>query len=112
MSHGYLAPFEIRAGSPVVEAYDAIGLQLPEALIVSTSLHLRNSPLATGRFVTVVPGSVLRFLPKYLGLDVLPVRLPRSTVPIAIVTLKNRTLSPIVQLFIDYACGLAKPLAR
>jgi DNA-binding transcriptional LysR family regulator len=107
-----LGPFETRAGSPVVEAFNSIGLQLPQALIVSTSLHLRNSLLATGRFLTVLPGSVLRFVPKESGLKVLSVRLPRSTLPIAIVTLKNRTLSPIGQLFIDHARDLAKPLAR
>jgi DNA-binding transcriptional LysR family regulator len=107
-----LAPLEIQPGTPVVEAFRAVGLQLPQGLIVSNSLNLRNSLLATGRFVTVVPGSVLRFVPKHLLLKVLPVKLPRSKLPIAIVTLKNRTLSPIAQLFIDYARELAKPLAN
>ena len=32
--------------------------------------------------------------------------------PVGIVTLKNRTLSPVAQLFIDCAREVAKPLAR
>jgi hypothetical protein len=32
--------------------------------------------------------------------------------PIGIITLKNRTLSPIVQLFIETAREIAKPLAK
>ena len=37
----------------------------------------------------------------------LPIKLPRSRPPIAIVTLKNRTLSPIAELFIQHARELA-----
>jgi DNA-binding transcriptional LysR family regulator len=55
---------------------------------------------------------VLRFVPKESGLKVLSVRLPRSRLPIAIVTLKNRTLSPVAQLFIEHAREVAKPLAE
>jgi len=32
-------------------------------------------------------------------------------VPVGIVTLKNRTLSPVAQLFIEHAREVAKPLA-
>jgi hypothetical protein len=32
--------------------------------------------------------------------------------PIAIITLKNRALSPIVHLFSEHARALTKPLAR
>jgi hypothetical protein len=32
--------------------------------------------------------------------------------PIGIVTLKNRTLSPVAQLFIEHAREVAKPLAK
>jgi hypothetical protein len=37
--------------------------------------------------------------------------LPHSPIPIGIVTLKNRTLTPVAQLFIDCAREVAKPLA-
>ena len=45
-------------------------------------------------------------------LKVLPVKLRLAHVPIGIVTLKNRTLSPVAQLFIEHAREVAKPLAR
>jgi hypothetical protein len=40
------------------------------------------------------------------------VKLQYARVPVGIITLKNRTLSPVVQLFVDNAREIAKPLAR
>jgi len=40
------------------------------------------------------------------------VELPRAYVPVGIVTLKNRTLSPVARLFVDAAREVAKPLAK
>jgi DNA-binding transcriptional LysR family regulator len=45
-------------------------------------------------------------------LKVLPVTLPMTRVPVGIVTLKNRTLSPVAKLFIDHARDVARPLAK
>ena len=42
----------------------------------------------------------------------LPVDLPTALVPHEIITLKNRTLSPVARLFIEYAREVAKPLAK
>ena len=98
-------------GTPLFEAFRANGLDFPRAKVLSNSLNLRNSLLSTGRYLTLVPGSVLRFVPDHLLLKVLPIELPRAQLPIAIVTLKNRTLSPAAQLFIDCVRTLAKPLA-
>jgi hypothetical protein len=41
-----------------------------------------------------------------------PVELSLRPMPIGIFTLKNRTLSPAAQLFIDSAREVAKPLAK
>jgi DNA-binding transcriptional LysR family regulator len=79
---------------------------------VSDSLNLRNSLLATGRFVTVVPGSTLQFGPERTLLKVLPIELPRHRLPVSIITLKNRTLSPVAALFVTCAREVAKPLAK
>jgi len=107
-----LSPLEVVPGAPPFEAFRAIGLALPRARVLSNSHSLRNSLLATGRFLTVVPGSILRFGPGRSLFKVLPVELPRPPLPVAITTLKNRTLSPMAQLFIDCVRELAKPLAR
>jgi DNA-binding transcriptional LysR family regulator len=60
----------------------------------------------------MVPASVLRFSPERSLLKVLPIKLPRWQLPYVLVILKNRTLSPAAQLFIEYVRELAKPLAK
>jgi DNA-binding transcriptional LysR family regulator len=105
-----LAPPEIAEGSPVVEAFRALGLPVPQATVLGLSLPLRNGLLATGRFLTVVPGSVLRFGAERMLLKPLPVALPRWRLPVAIVTLKNRTLTPLAGLFLDETRRLARRL--
>jgi hypothetical protein len=44
------------------------------------------------------------------ALRVLPVDLPTTRKPIAVITLKNRTLSPVAELFIKNARAMAKTL--
>ena len=70
------------------------------------------SLLSTGRFLTVFPASTVRFPTQRPELKVLPVELPMALVPNGIVTLKNRTLSPVARLFIDTAREVAKPLVH
>jgi hypothetical protein len=45
-------------------------------------------------------------------LKVLPLDLAIPPWPVGIMTLKNRTISPVTQLFIDCVRKLTKPLAR
>jgi DNA-binding transcriptional LysR family regulator len=71
-----------------------------------------SSLLATGRYLGLVPSSMLRFSGKRLGLRVVPVELVVRPGPAGIVTLKNRTLSPLAQLFIETAREVAKPMAK
>ena len=70
------------------------------------------SLLATGRFLTIFTGSALRFSPHRWELRILPVKLSTARFSNGVVTLKNRTLSPVAQLFIDTARDVAKPLAK
>jgi DNA-binding transcriptional LysR family regulator len=107
-----LPPPDSLVGSFVVKAFRASGLDFPRATVVTFPHEVRNSLLATGRFLTVLPISVLRFPAKHPFLKVLPVQLPITSGPIGIVTLKNRMLSPVAQLFIDCAREVAKPLAK
>jgi len=107
-----LAPLEMSADSPIVEAFRKNGLEIPPVKVLGYSLPLRNSLLATGRFVTVVPDSVIRFGAERLLLQPLPIELPRWRLPVAIITVKNRTLSPPAKLFIECAREVAKPLAK
>src|SRR6266700_216868 len=98
--------------SVVTEAFRAGGLDYPRATVVTESSEVRTSLLATGRFVTIFPASALRFPTRRSEIKALPVKLPMARLPNGIVTLKNRALGPVVQLFIDCAREIAKPLAK
>jgi hypothetical protein len=54
---------------------------------------------------------MIRFRAKNLPLKVLPVELPARQLSVVIVTMKNRTLSPLAKLFIDSARAVSRPLA-
>jgi hypothetical protein len=46
-----------------------------------------------------------------MAIKALPIDLPNIQIPVGIITLKNRTLTPVAQLFIDCAREVAKLLA-
>src|SRR5712691_11608160 len=94
----------------VAEAFRTRGLPLPKVRLVTFSVHLRTSLLTTGRFLTAFPGSVLSLDPNQFPLKVLPVDLPARAWPVVIVTLKNRTLNPVAQLFIDHLRAFTKTI--
>lgn len=92
--------------------FGARGLNQPRTAVVTDSVQLRMNLLATGRYLTIFTTSALKFSTQRLELKVLPVELPATRFPNGIVTLKNRTLSPVAQLFIDTAREVARPLAN
>jgi DNA-binding transcriptional LysR family regulator len=85
----------------IAGAFRARGLEMPSVVLKTLSIHLRTNLLASGRFITAMPRSVLRSYAKPLALKILPVELPAKSWPVAIVTLKHRALSPVVTRFID-----------
>jgi DNA-binding transcriptional LysR family regulator len=94
------------------EAFRASGLDNPHTTVVTDSPQVRMSLLADGRFLTILQASVLRFPTRRPEIKVLPVQPPMADMPFGVVTLKNRTISPLAQLFIDGAREVAKPLAK
>jgi DNA-binding transcriptional LysR family regulator len=107
-----LPPPETAFGSAAMEAFRSCGIDYPRTTVVTTPPDVRMSLLATGHFLTIFAASALRFSVRRPELKVLPVELPMASVPSGIVTLKNRTLSPVAQLFVDAARKVAKPLAK
>jgi DNA-binding transcriptional LysR family regulator len=103
-----LPPRDSLPGKLVADAFRAHGLYVPAASVVTGSLHLLANALpTTGRFITVVPASVLRFNQR-LSLKVLPVDFAVEPGQIGITWLKERTLSPVAQLFIECARQLTQ----
>lgn len=93
--------------SYIQEGFRAHGLELPKPNITSFSVQVRLHLLETGHFLTILHDSVLWFNAKRWSLKVLPIDLLIRPMPIAIFSLKNRTVSPVVQLFIDQAHEIA-----
>jgi DNA-binding transcriptional LysR family regulator len=99
-------------GSIIAAAFSACGLNVPRATVVTSSIHLLGAGFpATGRFLTVLPASVLRFGAKRPGLKILPIELPVAPQPVGVIWLKNRMLNPVAQLFIALTRELAHPIA-
>jgi DNA-binding transcriptional LysR family regulator len=96
----------------VAEAFRVRGAPMPKVCLKTLSVHLRTNLLATGEFITTLPNSVADFYVRRFDLKVLPIDLPRHPWPVVILTLKNRTLSPVVTAFIDCARATTKPLAK
>jgi DNA-binding transcriptional LysR family regulator len=95
----------------VEEAFRARGLGMPKVSLMTFSLPLVMHFLATGSFITVLPNSVASLHAGSELLKVLPVEFPACAWPIAIVTLKNRTVTPVAERFIDCAREVTKSFA-
>jgi DNA-binding transcriptional LysR family regulator len=107
-----LPPPDYVLTSDVMEAFRANGLPNPRVAVATISPDARLSLVATGRFLTILPASALKFPTPRPELRTLPIEVPMAFAPNGIVSLRDRTLNPAVQLFIENARELAKPLAR
>jgi DNA-binding transcriptional LysR family regulator len=94
----------------IAEAFARCGLPLPQERVTSSSILLRNQLLATGRFLTVLPASVLRYNEKRWSLKALPIDLEVEPRSVALVTLKHRTIGPVVRRFADHLRSVAKAM--
>jgi DNA-binding transcriptional LysR family regulator len=95
----------------VASAFKRQGLKLPDLVITTFSIHLRNHLVGNGEFITALPRSVLQIYRELFGLKELPIDLSVRP-PVAIVTLRNRTLTPGVQSFIQCARDMAQSFAH
>ena len=89
------------------EAFAACGLPLPQERVSSSSILLRNHLLATGRFLTVLPVSVLRYNAKQWSLKALPIDLGVKPRSVAMLTLRNRTPGAVTRLFMEHVRSVA-----
>jgi DNA-binding transcriptional LysR family regulator len=98
-------------GTVHAEAFRAAGLELPATTVVIGSGIARIALVAKGRFLTLTSETVIRFADR-MAIKALPIDLPDIRIPVGIVTLKDRTLTPVVQLFTDCAREIAMLTAR
>jgi DNA-binding transcriptional LysR family regulator len=71
------------------------------------SAYLRIMMVASGHVITALPAMTLKAGVRRLPIKLLPVVLPTNRRPVRIVTLKNRALSPVAQLFIEHTLRFA-----
>ena len=81
---------------------------MPKPRIVSVTIPLRMHLMAAGPYISVFTGTVMRQLARRFDIVALPVTLPNQPWPVVVVTLKNRTLRPVVERFIESAHEVAK----
>jgi DNA-binding transcriptional LysR family regulator len=96
--------------SVIAEAFRTRGLRMPKISLMTFSVHLRMGMLASGHFITTFPTAILRFHADRRSTKVLPVDLPDRPWPVAIVTVKNRTLNPVVERFIAHIRDFTRPM--
>lgn len=107
-----LPALDTPVGARCIEAFRASGLEVPRKTIASISIQLQNGMLATGRFLTMFPSSLMHFSGERFAIKTLPVKLPVKPSPIGIITLKNRTINPVVRSFIEVVRDITQSLRR
>jgi DNA-binding transcriptional LysR family regulator len=106
-----LPPQDSVLGSVAVKAFRESGLDYPQTTVVTNPIEVRISLMATGRYLSIFPTSIMRFSHPRTELKALSVKQQFARAPVEIATLKNRALSPLVELFIDSARTVAKQVA-
>ncbi len=86
----------------IAEAFRTRELSMPNVVLKTFSTYIRTNLVASGRFIATFPKSVAHFYADRFSLKILPVDLPARPWPVAILTLKNRTLNPVVENFIQH----------
>jgi DNA-binding transcriptional LysR family regulator len=88
-------------GLLVEQAFRRHGLAVPRPSVTTWSFHVRDELLTKGDYLTVVPACMLRvFNAKHMSVKSLPIDLGIQDRPVAVFTLKNRTLSPLAEIVI------------
>jgi DNA-binding transcriptional LysR family regulator len=90
----------------IADAFRARGLPGPKVGLWSNIAPLRSNLMAKGQFITAISTSAA----EWFGMKVLPVDLPVRPWPVVAATLKNRTLSPVVELFLEFVRDFTRPM--
>lgn len=97
-----LPPADTQGRRRIDAAFAARGLAPPIAKVATFSMPLCHQLLAGGKYLAILPLRATS-LASHLAIRPLKVDLPEIRRSIGIMTLKNRTLSPIARLFIEAA---------
>ena len=99
-------------GVDAVIKLDPLGLDLPRRTVTSVSMQLQMGLVTTQSYLTMHPSSLVRFAGRRFAVKALPIELAVEPRLIGIITLKNRTISPAAQVFVQAVREAAKPMAK
>jgi len=103
-----LSPADSFLGRIVVDLFQRRKLPLPPAVVTTISIYMRLNLLASGRFLTILPLTMLRHRSNSAWLRALNVDLSDSSAPIASITLKKRRGAGAVKLFQEACVEVCK----
>jgi len=107
-----LPPPDTVVGTHIAEAFRASGMAVPRKTVVSVSIQLQTGLLATQRYFSMLPESLVEFSAKRFSLKALPIEMPIPLVSVGVITMKNRTINPVARLFIEAAREVTRPLSK
>jgi DNA-binding transcriptional LysR family regulator len=87
-------------------------MAVPHKMVASVSIQLQTGLLATQRYFSMLPESLVEFSARRFSLKALPIEMPIPLVSVGIITMKNRTINPVARLFIEAAREITKPLSK
>ena len=99
-------------GTLLTDAIRASNLNMPRVAFTTTTSHLLLQLLESGEFVGHFGERLLQFFVDRFAVKILPIELPVEPFAVAIVRVKNRSISPLARLFIDCAREITEPLTK
>jgi DNA-binding transcriptional LysR family regulator len=105
----WILPPSLAVQTVLENAFVSVGLKPPVPVVSASSILLRHKLVATGRYLSVLATSLLKTNAKDWKIKALPIALSKPP-PVAVFTLKNRTVNPVAQLFIEQLRAVAKSM--
>lgn len=93
-------------------AFEDQGLVVPRPTVTTQSTYALTVLVANGPFLAVHPSAMLTTPHDHPQLTAVDVRLRKTRGPIGLIKLKNRSLSPVAELFVKTATGVVKAMPR
>jgi DNA-binding transcriptional LysR family regulator len=80
--------------------------------MVTLSGYLTATQIATGNYLGLLPGSLVQLTGRRMGIKALPVQFTTQRIAVGLITIKNRTLSPLAERFMKHARAVSGSLAQ
>jgi DNA-binding transcriptional LysR family regulator len=103
-----LAPADTFLGRVVADLFERKKLPLPSSIVTTTSTLMRLNLMASGRFLSVLPTTMLRHRSYKPWLRAIKVDLGDNGGPISAITIKDRRSSGAIKLFLEASRATCK----